>query len=132
MSNARKPIRAVAGTTADATLPKTPITIDGKTYNLCFDLGALAEAEMAINRELARRDPPQFVNLLMALPVQNLANTRTVFAAAVRTFHSELTFDEAMALLTLENVHDAALAIRDAWDKATPKAKPADPLPAGK
>jgi len=124
--------RAIAGTPADPTLPKTPVTIDDKTYNLCFDLGALAEAELSINAELAKRAAPMRVNLLLAMPVQDLANVRVMFAAAVRTFHPELTFDAAQSLLRMDNIFGVAIAVREAWLGATPEAKPVDPPPPGK
>lgn len=108
--------RKIAGTIADATLPKTPIEIGGVTYQLCFDLGALAEAETAINAELGAGGRSDFVNLLFALPAQNLANTRIVFAAAVRTFHPELSFDAARNLVQLPDLYAVALKVREAWN----------------
>jgi hypothetical protein len=125
--------RAIAGTLADPSLPKTPVTVAGKVYNLCFDLGALAEGETAINAELAREKPPRHLNLLIALPAQDLASTRVMFAAAVRKFHPELGFDEAQRLLTIDSIHDVALAVRAAWEAATPEPeKSADPPQPGK
>jgi hypothetical protein len=108
--------RKIAGTIADATLPKTPIEIAGVTYQLCFDLGALAEAETAINAELIAAGRDDLVNLLFALPAQNLANTRIVFAAAVRTFQPELTFDAARNLIQLPDLYAVALKVREAWN----------------
>jgi hypothetical protein len=122
--------RAIANTKADATLPKTPVTVAGKTYDLCFDLGALAEAETSINAELARAGRRDFVNLLYALPVQNLANVRILFAGAVRTFHPELGFEEARELVGMADVFEIAIAIKAAWEAATPAAaedEPANP-----
>jgi hypothetical protein len=116
--------RKIAGTIVDATLPKTPIEIDGKIYNLCFTLGALAEAETSINAELAREGRNDFVNLLFALPpVGSLANTRIVFAAAVRTFHPELTFEQACELPGLSDLYEVANKVRAAWYEATVKDK---------
>jgi hypothetical protein len=124
--------RKVAGTVNDPSLPKTPVTIGGKVYNLCFDLGALAEAETAINAELIRRNPPQRVNLLISLPDKTLGSTRVNFAAAVRKFHPELGFEEAMGMLTLANIHDVAMAVQDAWEKSEVRPDPADPTHPGK
>ena len=126
--------RAIAGTLADPSLPKTPVTIAGKVYNLCFDLGALAEAETAINVDLARAGAASPVNLLYALPVESLANTRIIFAAAVRTFHPELDFEAAKALLSrLEDVYRVCITIRSAWAKAVPEQETtADPRHPGK
>ena len=93
--------RQIAGSLADATLPRTPVMISGKEYFLCFDLGALAEAETAINVEFARAKLPERVNLLVSLSELNLKNVRVLFAAAVRTFQPELGFEEAQELLAL-------------------------------
>jgi hypothetical protein len=128
----RTRIRKIAGTPADPSLPKTPVTIAGTVYQLCFDLGALAEAETSINAELARLRPPQHLNLLIALPAQDLASVRVTFAAAVRKFHPELGFDEAMRLLTLDCIHDVALAVRGAWEKSAPEPSAGDPPQPGK
>jgi hypothetical protein len=114
--------RNIAGTIADATLPKTPMEIDGTTYYLCFTLGALSEAETSINVELARQGSEERVNLLYALPAGNLASTRVVFAAAVRTFQPELSFKEACDLLTFEDIYTVAVKVREAWNEA--RAKP--------
>lgn len=123
--------RKIAGTSADATLPKTPIEIRGKEYFLCFDLGALAEAETVINFELARQGRSDLVNLLYALPAQNLASTRIIFAAAVRTFHPELSFEEARQLPALEDLYTVAVKVREAWNQSRvePAASDADPNP---
>jgi hypothetical protein len=117
--------RKIADTTSDATLPRTHATVGGKTYDLCFDLGALSEAETQLCRQ------GHEVNLLNALPVQNLANTRIVFAAAVRKFHPELEFEEAQALLGLGDLYSVALLIQEAWNKATadPNAPKVPPQP---
>jgi hypothetical protein len=103
-------------------LPRTPIEIDGKIYDLCFDLGALGEAEGKINRDLILSGLDIRVNLLTALPIQNLHNTQIVFAAAIRKFHPEISFSAAMKLLTFENLWDVAEKIREAWKAAIPQA----------
>jgi hypothetical protein len=118
--------RQIAGSLADATLPRTPITVRGKEYNLCFDLGALAEAEMAINADFARAKMPERVNLLVSLSELNLRNVRIMFAAAVRTFHPELGFEEAQKLLAVGDVFRVAAAITDAWSEAVPEPEKAD------
>jgi hypothetical protein len=122
--------KKIAGTIADATLPKTPVEVNGKTYYLCFTVGALSEAETAINRELGLVGTDNEVNLLQALPKQNMANTRLVFAAAVRVFHPELSFDEAAELLEIPDLYPVAIAIREAWARARVETKDAadDPI----
>lgn len=111
--------REIAGTIADATLPRTPITIGGHEYNLCFDLGALAEAETAINAEYARAKSDERVNLLVALSNLNLANTRIMFAASVRAFHPEIRFADALQLPALSELFGVVKAIEMAWLAST-------------
>jgi hypothetical protein len=131
---ARTRVREIAGTVADPTLPKTPITIGGKTYNLCFTFGALAEAEASINAELRSNGSEERVNLLVALPCHDMANVRKVFAAALRTFHPEITFPDAIKMVDFRNVYDIALAVKHAWDaaQAVEEESPADPSQPGK
>jgi hypothetical protein len=114
--------RTIAGTSADATLPKTPVTVGGREYDLCFDITALLEAEHAINDVYRRAKLPNRVNLLVALGELNLENTCTLFAAGVRTFHPEIAFDEARRMLKLADVFAVAAAIGDAWTEAVPEA----------
>jgi hypothetical protein len=121
--------RKIAGTAADPTLPKTPVVIGGKTYNLCLTLGALAEAEAAINAELLVAGRVDLVNLLFALPVQNLSNTRMVFAGAIRTFHPEISYEEALKLPALSEIYDVAILVKKAWDEASARPEASlDPL----
>jgi hypothetical protein len=120
--------RQIAGSLADATLPRTPVTIRGKEYYLCFDLGALAEAETAINAEFARAKLPERVNLLVSLSELNLKNVRVLFAAAVRTFQPELAFDDALELLALGDVFHVVAAIEASWSASIPEPEnPSEP-----
>lgn len=112
--------RKIANTKTDPTLPKTPIAINDDEYNLCFDLGALAEAEAELNAE------GHNVNLLAALPTLNLTNVRVIFAAAIRKFHPSIDYDEAVGMVNLGNVYLIAAAISDAWQAALPA--PGEPV----
>lgn len=96
----------------DPTLPFTEITIKGKPYRMCLDLGALAEAEHEIVRQ------GHDVNLLVNLPPVNLETMRIVFAASLRKFHPEIAYADALQLLTLPFLQDAYAAVIDAWNKA--------------
>jgi hypothetical protein len=115
------PKRQIAGSLADATLPRTPVMIGGKEYFLCFDLGALAESETAINVEFARAKLPERVNLLVSLSELNLKNVRILFAAAVRTFQPELGFEEAQELLALGDIFRVVAALEASWSAAVPE-----------
>jgi hypothetical protein len=116
------PKRRVANTVVDATLPKIPVTIDGKTYDLCFDLGALAEAETEFRRQ------GHDVNLMDALPGFTLAQVRTLFPCALRKFHPDISFDDAQKMVTLPTLYVVAAAIGAAWQASLPESdKQADP-----
>jgi hypothetical protein len=121
--------REISNTVADPTLPKTPVEIDGKTFNLCFDLGALAEAEMYFNQQFARQRQldkhfvADDVNLLRALPELNLSNVRIIFPCAAHKFQPTLGFAEGQSLITLKNVYAVASAIASAWQEAVPEAE---------
>jgi hypothetical protein len=123
--------RGIAGTLADVTLPRTPFAINGREYNLCFDLGALAEAESVINAELIKAKSPERVNLLVSLSTLNLQNVRILFAAAVRTFHPELGFEEARELLALGDIFRVVASIEVAWSASVPEpdGRPPEPTP---
>ena len=116
-------LRKIGNTTADPSLPKTPIAIDGKEWNLCFDYSALAEAEQALNQE------GHAVNLLLSLPVPSLATVKPLFAAALRTFHPEVSFEEASAMVTLANARFVADLVCNAWMAAQAEPEP-DPTQA--
>lgn len=115
--------RKIAGTAADASMPKTPIQIDGKSYDLCFDYGALSEAETRINMELAAAGTGERVNLLIALAELNLTSVPILFAAGLRTFHPEIEFVRARRMVRPDNLFLVAGVIQNAWKASTPEAK---------
>jgi hypothetical protein len=47
-----------------------------------------------------------------------------IFGAALRAFHPEITFEQAMALITLQNVYLIANAVSEAWTAALPEPEP--------
>jgi len=110
----------IANTPADPTLERSAVTIDGQSYNLCFDLEALSTAE---DKFLAQGHD---VNLLYALPRLTLSSVRTIFPCAVHKFQPELSFQQAQALVTFRSLYPIAAAIQDAWNKAMRQAEPAD------
>jgi hypothetical protein len=118
-------MKKIAHTPADPTLQKIPFEIAGTTYSLCFDYGALAEAEAALNLE------GHNVNLLMALPIPTLSTIRPLFAAALRTFHSEVSFEDATAMVTLANATLIGNLVVNAWisSRAEPEPVPTSAVP---
>jgi hypothetical protein len=99
----------------DPTLETTQIVLGGKTYTMCFDLEALAEAET----ELIRAGIPD-VNLLHSLNLGscNLQGMRALFAASLRKFQPELKMKDALALVTTRDLFAVGEAVADAWQKA--------------
>jgi hypothetical protein len=96
----------------DPTLLTSKVKIGGREITMCWDLGSLARAEHEL------RSSGHDVNLLKALPALTLENTMVLFAASVRRFHPEITFEKAMKMLTLANVYTVGVAIADAWARS--------------
>lgn len=107
----------------DPLMPKTPIEINGTTYFMCLNLGALAQAEEELVAQ--GRD----VNLLVNLPPINLRSTRIIFAASLRQFHPDIPYEDALELLTMPYVHAAYSAVIEAWNKAMPEPNKGDKNP---
>lgn len=117
--------RKVANTAADATLGTVELEIKGKKYTLCFDMGALAEAEMHFRRAGER------VNLLDAFPEVSLASVLMIFPCAIHKFHPEIGFKEAQSLIgkSLKAIYGVAPFIMQAWSEAMPEPDPDAPKP---
>lgn len=100
----------------DATLSSTPITIKGNVYKLCFDLRALGRAE----RELVGLGHD--VKLLEKFPrLEYIDEVLILFAASIRTFQPEISFEEALALPDLPAIYLVRGAIYAAWSAAVPE-----------
>lgn len=112
--------RKTAQTIADPTLKTTEIAIDGVKYTLCFDLGALAEAEMHFRRNGEK------VNLLAAFPEVSLSSVLTIFPCAVHKFHPGLGFKEAQAIIekSLPAIYAVGPFIMAAWSQSMPEPNP--------
>jgi hypothetical protein len=92
---------------------KTPIEINGKTYDLCFDFAELAKSE-----RLYRSQGHQF-NLMFAMPEFTFGSLQVVFPCLVRTHHPELTWEQAQELVTLQSASAIALAVAAALEGAS-------------
>ena len=100
---------------AELDLSNMPVQINGKTYSLSFEFGALAEAERHFKRQGHR------VSLILALPDFGLESIREVFACAARSHHPELGWEAAQELVTMESVYSVATVIQQAWNLAEAK-----------
>lgn len=96
------------------------VDIKGKTYTLCFDTRALIKAEHDL------REQGHDVNLQRSLPVLTLENTVIVFAAAVRRFHPEITFDDAIDLVSMRYYMAVGNAVLAAWEKCLAEPEESD------
>jgi hypothetical protein len=99
-----------AAQTAKPEPSKTPIEINGRTYDMCFDFAELAKAE-----RLYRSQGHQF-NLMFAMPEFTFGSLQVVFPCLVRTHHPELTWEQAQELVTLQSASAIALAVAGALD----------------
>jgi hypothetical protein len=109
---------AVANTPVDPTLPNVPVEIGGVTYKLCFDFAALAEAESHFIKQGHK------INLLRELPAENLSSTRIIFACAIHKFQPELSYEDALNLVTLPVLYLVAMAVNNAWKESLPEPAP--------
>jgi hypothetical protein len=107
--------REIAHTVADPTLETTEVEIKGKKYTLCFDLGAIAEAEFHFMKQ------GKEVNLLAAFPNMSLWAVRMIFPCAIHRFHPELTFEAAQKLVTLPVLYAVWPFINLAWKQSIPE-----------
>jgi hypothetical protein len=93
--------------TATETRPvaTTPIQIKGETYELCFDVLELANAERHF------RNQGHAVNLMFTLPELTLSGVRDSFPCLVHRSRPELSFEDAQALVDMQSVYPIATAI---------------------
>jgi hypothetical protein len=98
-------------------LPTTPMEIGSKTYNLCYDLSALCDAEQFFNRRCRQ------VNLLQALTNPDVApGIEKLFPCLVHTYHPELSFNAAQKILTQRAAFAICSQIAALWNDAGPPA----------
>ena len=94
--------------------PRTPIQLGGQRYDLCFTLGAVAEAQEVFDARGVEAD------LLDGLPELTLANVLVLFPCTLRKYHPQLDTGAAKQLVTWEAVFPVAAALRAAWHAAAP------------
>lgn len=117
MASKKKSVFIANSVTANPVLPFQEINIEGITYKMCFDFGALADAE---TRMIAKGID---VNLNFCLPRLNFANTRILFAASLMAYHPEIDPVVAMGWVSPHNNLEILNAILDAWKQSVPGAK---------
>jgi hypothetical protein len=95
--------------------PKTPVAVGGHRFDMCFTLGAIAEAQQRFDHRGLE------ANLLEAMPTLTLANVRILFPCTLRKYHRDLDFASAQRLVTWEAVYAIAGALMTAWHAAAPE-----------
>ncbi len=113
----RQRLAPANGDNADKTLPTDVIEVAGKKYTICMDIGTLIDAEEELNAA------GHNVSLLLSLPPLSASKTRRIFAIALRKFHPEITFEEAMGILDLPALYKTSDIFSDLWLRSTPQAK---------
>ena len=98
----------------DPLLPRTPVTIDGKRYDLCFTFNALAQAKIGL------RARGIHFNLLRSLDLAEIDvdAIQPLFYAALLPFRPEMTVEEAFALVTLQTCDVILMGIVEAYGAA--------------
>lgn len=99
----------------DPTLSFTEIELDGKVYKLCFTYRVFRVAAARLSAQGVA------VNLLWELPNLTMENLPAVLAAALGTFHPEITYEAAEALIDWDTVPTICEKIVTAWIGAMPK-----------
>ena len=113
MASKKSAITSVAGIPGkDKTLPNVPLTIDGRTYSLCFDFNALAIAE-----ELTG------LNLLQSLDLQNLSvvKYRALLYSTLLKENPKITIEEVGKMVTLATLPAITIALVHAWTGSQPE-----------
>lgn len=98
----------------DPTVKFTKVVIDGKEYQLSFDLGSLAEAESRLNAN------GHNVSLLRSMDFSNMTirGVQVLFACALYRAQPEITFEHASALVKLTNIYIVWDALYKCWSES--------------
>jgi hypothetical protein len=98
----------------DPTVESTEVLIEGKTYRMCLDFRSLRLAERELNKAGHK------INILYEFPRLTLDSTCIVFAASIRRFHPEVSYEAAEDLLVENpvNAYRVSDVIGEAFMKA--------------
>ena len=91
------------------------LSVDGRTFTLCFDFAALALAEHAL------RARGIDVCLLDGLPDIDLSSARLLFASSLQHFQPDCDFRAGLRLVRAQNVREVARKVREAWVASFPE-----------
>lgn len=113
--------RSVAGTPADPTLQFVPITIKGKTFDLCYDFNAVAEAEKLCGANLLQGIGGVILHTMTA------AQFRGLFYAALIKAQPKMTIEAAGALMDMETMPEIREKLLEAYGVSMPEKTPDPP-----
>lgn len=102
--------------------PSVKLMLGGVSYSLVYDFEAIAEAEDILDKPLITglrgRD--------ITTPRVNLV--RAMFFATAHATHPELTYEQAKALVTRDNLVEVWPKVLEAWTLAQPDAEESDEI----
>lgn len=120
--------KSVAGTPAEPTVQFTDLEIDGETYQLAWDFGAIARAEKMADCNLLQGIAAVFGSGM------NASQLRGLFYAALQRAQPKITLAEVDALIRIDTMPDIKDGLLLAWNASLPEKKRmllADPPAAG-
>jgi hypothetical protein len=102
-----------------ARLPKTPVVIEGVTYNLCGDLAALVEAEAFFNLRGYEVNMAASIFDLLTKAALAVDAVTQIFPCAIHTFHPALDFLAAKEMIDISSIRPISEAIGKMWPVPT-------------
>ena len=100
---------------ADPTLPFTPIALRGEDYKMCFDFGAIGQAEQELRKQGCG------VYLIFAPWSSDILVVTALFAASLAVYHPEIDFEAAKALVGWDTAIDVMNGINAARAQFMPE-----------
>ena len=130
--------------TADPTVIFTPLVIDGETYNLAWNWGAMAQAEKDLGEWVEDRDEKGRVlrrrftryNLLVGMAMvmagePSISDTGALLYGALKFAHPGINMAQVGKLCRMDTFADIRQALVGSWMASIPEASKRDPIEGG-
>jgi hypothetical protein len=85
------------------------VTLGERTFKVCFDLNSLSALEEQVGRSAFDED--FWPNLMQPFTAKSLL---LLFWAGLRTYHPEITLEEAGSMITVQNAATVMKAVQEA------------------